>query len=80
MAQQLIDEGRVFEEHLAEWRENHLGEFVLIKGKTAIGFYSSLEVAFRAGTDRFGLDPFFIKQIVPGDSINVTFFGQRVLA
>jgi hypothetical protein len=79
MAEQLVDEGRVFEEHLAEWREEHMGQFVLIKGEDVLGFFGSLEEAFRTGTERFGLQPFFVKQIIPADSINVTFFGQRIL-
>jgi hypothetical protein len=80
MPQQLIDEGRVFEEHITEWRDSHAGEFVLIKGEEVLGFFDSLELAFRTGTERFGLDPFFVKQIIPADSINVSFFGQRMLA
>lgn len=80
MTQQLIDEGRVFEEHLAEWRGSHLGEYVLIKGETVLGFFPSLNEAFAAGSERFGLEPFFVKQIVPGDAVNVSLFGQRILA
>lgn len=80
MPQQLIDEGRVFEEHLDEWRQSHLGEFVLIRGEDVLGFFPALDEAFRVGTERFGLEPFFVKQIIPADSINVSFFGQRILA
>jgi hypothetical protein len=80
MAQQLIDEGRVFDEHIAEWRESHLGEYVLIKGSSVLGFFPSLDKAFATGTDQFGLEPFFVKQIVPSDTVNVSLFGQRILA
>lgn len=69
-------EAAVFAEHLEEWRSSHLGEVVLIKGNDVIGFYPSLDKAFKAGTDRFGLDPFFLKQIVPGDAVNVSFYGR----
>ena len=80
MPEQLIDEGRVFEEHVAEWRESHPGAFVLIKGEDVLGFFPALDEAFRAGIERFGLQPFFVKQIIPGDSINVSFYGQRIPA
>lgn len=80
MAQQLVDEGRVFEEHIEEWRKTHRGKYALIKGSSVIGFFPELDKAFAAGTERFGLEPFFVKQIVPGDVVNVSFFGKRLLA
>lgn len=70
----------VFEARLEEWRKDHLGAFVLIKGEDVIGFYGSLDEAFAEGTRRFGLEDFFIKQIAPSDSVNVTFFGHGILA
>lgn len=73
-------EGEVFQANIEEWRQTHLGQFVLIKGSEVLGFYGSLEKAFKAGTERFGLEPFFVKQIVPADSVNVSLLGQRVLA
>jgi hypothetical protein len=80
MAQQLAEEARVFEEHIEEWRQSHLGQFVLIKGSDVLGVFPTLDKAFRAGTERFGLEPFFVKQIVPADSVNVSLLGQRILA
>ncbi len=76
----LTQEARVFNEHIEEWRRDHLGEFVLIKGTSVIGFYPSLENAFADGTKRFGLEPFSVKQIVPGDSVNVSLYGRRIHA
>lgn len=76
----LTRESQVFDGHLDEWRESHSGEWVLIKGSNVVGFYPTLEVAFKAGTERFGLDPFFVKQIVPGDTVNISFYGRRTLA
>jgi len=73
-------EGRVFDQHLDEWRETHLGQFVLIKGDEVVGFFPSLEKAFKTGTERFGLEPFFLKQIVPRDVVNVSLYGKRILA
>jgi len=76
----LAHELRVFHHHVQEWREKHLGKFVLIKGSEVIGFYSSLDEAFRAGSAKYGLDEFFIHQIVPDQQVNVTFLGQSLSA
>ena len=80
MAQQLAQEARVFGEHVEEWRQTHLGQFVLIKESDVLGFFATLDKAFRAGIERFGLEPFFVKQIVPADTVNVSLLGQRILA
>lgn len=76
----LNQEAEVFETYLAEWRQAHLGQFVLIKEREVIGFFGTLDEAFAAGTQRFGLRPFFVKQIVPGDAVGVSLFGQRLLS
>jgi hypothetical protein len=73
-------EAEVFEQHLDAWRQAHLGEFVLIKGSDVVGFFPSLDQAFAAGTKRYGLEPFFVKQIVPRDVVNVSLYGKRILA
>jgi hypothetical protein len=73
-------EREIFEAHLEEWRRSHLGEFVVLKGDEIVGFYPTLERAFGTGTRRFGLEPFFVHQIVPVDTVNVSFFGRLVSA
>jgi len=78
MDQPLDLEARVFDQHIGEWRKTHLGEFVLIKGDDVVGFYPSLEHAFRVGTGRFGLEPFSVRQIVPMDVVNVSLYGRRI--
>lgn len=82
MAQQdaLNREAELFNEHLEEWRQSHVGQFVLIKADEVLGFFPSLDEAFAEGTQRFGLEPFFVKQIVPRDAVNVSLFGRRLLA
>jgi hypothetical protein len=77
MDQTLDQETKVFEKHVGKWRETHLGQFVLIKGD-AIDFFPSLEQAFRVGTGRFGLQPFFVRQIVPTDTVNISLYGRRL--
>ena len=78
MEQPLEHEAALFASHIAEWRTSHLGEVVLIKGNDVIGFYPSLEQAFKAGTAQFGLEPFLVRQIVPTDVVNVSFYGRRI--
>lgn len=78
MDQSLDREARVFDQNVEEWRRTHLGQFVLIKGDQVIDFYPSLEQAFRAGTGRFGLEPFSVRQIVPMDVVNVSLYGRRI--
>ena len=74
----LVKETEVFNAHLEEWRRTHLGQFALIKGQEVVGFYDSLTDAFSMGTKRFGLDDFFIKQIIPRDTVNVSFLGKHL--
>jgi hypothetical protein len=78
MDQSLDREARVFNQHVEEWRKTHLGQFVLIKGDEVIDFFPSLEQAFRAGTDRFGLELFSVRQVVPMDVVNVSLYGRRL--
>jgi hypothetical protein len=78
MSQPLVQESKVFDEKIEEWRRSHMGEFVLIKGQEILGFYASLEKAFTVGTGRFGLEPFLVRQIVPKDIVNVSLYGRRI--
>jgi hypothetical protein len=78
MSEPLDHESAVFAQHIEEWRQSHLGEVVLIKGDEIVGFYPSLPAAFSVGTARFGLEPFLVRQIVPTDVVNVSFYGRRI--
>jgi hypothetical protein len=78
MARPLAQELYLYQKHFEEWREQHLGHFVLIKGSDVLGFYPSLDEAFRAGSAKYGLEDFFIHQIVPDQQVNVTFLGQSL--
>ncbi len=77
---ELAHERVLFDAHIDEWRRTHLGSFVLIRADEVVGFFGSLSAAFGEGTKRFGLQPFFVQQIAPRDGVNVSFFGQRILA
>ena len=78
MPQPLERETALFTKHAEEWRTKHLGHFVLIKGDEIVGFYQSLEKAFTVGTERFGLEPFLVRRIVPKDVVNVSLYGRRI--
>lgn len=80
MAQQepLERERQVYEAHLEEWRRSQLGKFVLIKNEDVLGFFDSVDAAFNEGTARFRLEPFFVKQIMPREVVNISFFGKQL--
>jgi len=73
----LSKEAEVFNSQLDEWRKTRMGKFVLIKGDK-IEFFESLTDAFAAGTHQYGLDDFFVKQIIPRDAVNVSFMGKHL--
>ncbi len=58
----LAQEAAVYRRNLKDWAE-HESEYVLIKGEEVCGFHSSYEDALKAGYERFGLEPFFVKQV-----------------
>ena len=74
----LTKETEVFNVHLDEWRNTQMGKFVLIKGEQVVGFYDSLTDAFSEGSKRYGLEDFFVKQIIPRDTVNVSFLGKHL--
>jgi hypothetical protein len=47
---------------LPELKE-HEGQFALIHGSEVVGFFSTYEDAIKIGYDKFGLDPFLVKQV-----------------
>lgn len=59
----LAEESRTFEENRARWAEEHDGEHVLIRGNEVVGFYPTNERALSEGYKRFGVAPFFVKQV-----------------
>ena len=60
----LATELKVFESHKQEWLRSNLGKFVVIVGRTVIGFHSDYESAFKAGFSAAGLGKnFLLKQV-----------------
>lgn len=39
------------------------GQYILIQGEEVFGFYSSFEGALQMGYQKFGLEPFLVKQV-----------------
>ncbi len=78
MSDDLKIESLLYQENLKKWRREHMGEYVLVKEREVIGFFTSLDAAFKEGTKRFGLAPFFLKQITPADSVRVSLLGRSL--
>ena len=53
-----------FEKVKADLLKTNQGQFALIKGEELLGTFSTMEEAYKQGMDRFGVEPFLIKQIV----------------
>jgi hypothetical protein len=66
----LIREQAVYDANLSAWLSDHDGEFVLIRGEEAAGFYESRDAALAAGYSRFGIGPLFVKQVSPTEPIH----------
>jgi hypothetical protein len=58
----LEKEMETFTKRLPELKQ-HEGKFVLIQGENVVDFFSSYDDAIKAGYQKFGLDPFLVKQI-----------------
>ena len=58
----LEQELQTYEANVAKWTENN-GKFVLIHGDEVVDFFAAYEDAIKAGYQKFGLNPFLVKQI-----------------
>jgi hypothetical protein len=63
MAMPLEIETKYFEDHKEEWMEHCEGKYALIKDPEFAGTFDTMEAAYRAGIERFGVVPFLIKKI-----------------
>ncbi len=72
----LEKERKIFEQHVSEWRKDHLGAYVLIKDQNVVDFFVTLDKAFNHGSKLYGLETFFIEQILPDSQVHVSFFGR----
>ena len=58
-----------YQANKAKLLKEHSGRFVLVKGRGVIGFFGSGEEAYKVGLERFGNQPFLIKQITKEEEI-----------
>lgn len=54
---------KTFEANIEEWQRTKRGQFVLIKEDQIIGFYNNVDDALTVGAEKFGLQPFLVREI-----------------
>ncbi len=64
----LQTEVHFYNTHKAEYLKLYKGQFALIKGEQFIGAFTTEAEAYTAGVERFGNQPFLIKQVVENDT------------
>jgi hypothetical protein len=66
----LAIELRFYAAHKQEFLKRHSGEYVVIHGKTILGFFRSWEQAFRSGADAFGMrEDFLVKPVLAREPV-----------
>jgi hypothetical protein len=63
-AELLANELATYERHKSELVKTHEGKFVLIHGDEISGIWDTYQDALSAGYKQFGMQPFFVKQIL----------------
>jgi len=66
----LEKELELYREKLHGELAQHEGKYVLIHGGTITDYYSSYEDAIKDGYQKFGLEPFLVKQILTLEQIH----------
>jgi len=67
LASVLAEESKTYEKMQFRLWERFQGGFVLIKGSELEGVYPNFEMALAKGREKFGADPFMVKEIfAPG--------------
>src|SRR5256885_15782318 len=56
-----------FQKHKQEYLKLYKGQFVLIKGKELADAFTTEAEAYQAGLEKFGNEPFLIKQVLDKD-------------
>lgn len=54
---------KFYESKKAEWLQRCPGLFVVIKGEELLGTFRTFDEAFEAGLEKWGNQPFLIKQV-----------------
>ena len=58
-----------FQRHKQEYLKLYKNQFVLIKGEEFAGAFTTEAEAYKAGLEKFGNEPFLIKQVLYNDEI-----------
>lgn len=53
-----------YKKNKQEYLQKYANKHVLIKGEELIGIFDTGEMAYKAGVDKFGNEPFLIKQVL----------------
>jgi hypothetical protein len=63
-------ETEFYENHKAEWLQNHRDKFVVVKGREVLGFFTTFHEAYSAGVQKYGIETdFLVKQILPQEPV-----------
>lgn len=65
----LDQELKYFSEHRDELLKACGGQFVLVKGATLVGAFTTEQEAYRAGLEKFGNEAFLIKKVAPEEEV-----------
>lgn len=76
----MVDEGKnilqneldYYEKNKSDFMAKYKEQYVLIKGEEFAGSFTTAEEAYKAGVDKFGNEPFLIKQVLEKEEV-VTF-------
>ncbi|HHT9133078.1 MAG TPA: hypothetical protein ACFYED_11440 [Candidatus Tripitaka californicus] len=66
----LEEELKYFNEHKEKFLKHYEGQFVLIKGTSFAGSYTTEEEAYQAGIQKFGNTPFLIKRVAKEEEVS----------
>lgn len=70
----LASELEYYETHKLEWLRQHPGDYVVVKGRSILGFYRAFEAAYRAGASSYGIGAdFLVKQILEHEPVFFVF-------
>jgi hypothetical protein len=67
----LMKELETYERNKQTLLAEHEGKFVVIHSDEVAGTWDSYSDAYAAGCDRFGLEPFLVKQVLAKDKVLV---------
>lgn len=65
----LEKEQRYFEKHKNEFLQKYANQYVLIMGNELVGAFLTPEAAYVAGLDKFGIQPFLVKQVLDKEPV-----------